>query len=364
MASRFLQAPLEAQIRTAVVQPIPQQRPGLDQGFMAELQGFAAVLSAGAGDQAHGRAGKALNHAPRRRRILAVGDHLMQTHTASGVAAAFAQLYQIEKQAPGDALVFFREASQDAVGLLRQGASHPADLAQGCGCRLPPQQALPDAQQGELQQWQGAIAAQALLHQQVHGGGIQWPAAPLGRQADGVLQALLGEGRHKHALGLDELVEGRIGLGGAEKIAAKGHQHRHLAGAIRRRPQQVGQERLAYGGIRAEAVELLQLINHHYQRPHIGLGQQGGDALKPVVLSGAIGQGQLLGELAGFAHRSRVVRGDAGQHAGQRLQRLAARYQQRNPRLGPAPRGPARQLRHQPRPHQRRLARTGGAVDH
>ena len=67
MASRVLQAPLEAQIGAAAVQPLPQSRPGLNQGFMGELQRFAAVLAAGAGDQAHGRAGEALNHAPHRR---------------------------------------------------------------------------------------------------------------------------------------------------------------------------------------------------------------------------------------------------------------------------------------------------------
>ena len=97
-----------------------------------------------------------------------------------------------------------------------------------------------------MQQRQGAIAAQALLHQQVHRGWIQGPAAPLGWEADGVAQALLGECRHKHTLGLDQLVKGRIGLGGAEKIAAQGHDHRHLAGAVRRCPQQIGQERLAH----------------------------------------------------------------------------------------------------------------------
>ena len=105
---------------------------------MAELYGFAAVLAAGAGDQAHGRARKTLDHSPRRRWILAMGDHLLQTHTSAGVAAAFAQLHQVQKQAPGGALVAFREAGLDAVGLLRQGASHPTDLAQSFGSQLPP----------------------------------------------------------------------------------------------------------------------------------------------------------------------------------------------------------------------------------
>ena len=110
-----------------------------------------------------------------------MADHLLQGHATAGVAAAFAELHQVEKQAPGDALLAFWEAGLDAFGLPRQGAAHPADLAQGFGCRLPPQQPLPDAQQGELQQGQRAIEAQALLHQQVHGGGIQGPAALLGR---------------------------------------------------------------------------------------------------------------------------------------------------------------------------------------
>ena len=106
------------------------------------------------------------------------------------------------------------------------------------------------------------------------------------------------------------------------------------------------------------------MIHHHYQGPHVGLRQQGGDALQAVVLAGAIGQGKFVSKLAGFAHRRRVVGGDAGQYTRERLQRPAARHQQGNPRLRPSPQGPARQFRHQPRPHQRRLARTGGAINH
>ena len=153
-----------------------------------------------------------------------------------------------------------------------------------------------------MQQGQGAIAAQALLHQKINGGGIQGPTAPRRRQADGIAQTRLRQGRHEDALGLDQLVQGRIGLGGAEKIAAQGHHHRHLAGWVRRRPEQIGQKRLAGGRLRAEAVELLQLVHHHHQGPHIGFRQLSGDPLQAVEGAAAIGQGQLLRKFACFAH--------------------------------------------------------------
>ena len=112
---------------------------------MGELQGFGAVLAAGAGDQAHGRAGEALNHAPHRRWILCVADHLLQSNATAGVAAAFAVLHQIEKQASGNTLIFGGEAGLDAVGLPRQGAAHPADGPERLRRGLAFQQPLPDA---------------------------------------------------------------------------------------------------------------------------------------------------------------------------------------------------------------------------
>jgi hypothetical protein len=118
----LLQAALEAQIVTVCGEPVLQPGPGLNQRFVAEFQGFLLPLiprCTGAGDEPHIRVGKTLDHSPHGCRIFAVGDDLCQQHAATGVAAAFPQLHQAEKQALGDALLVGAQALVELVGFSR-----------------------------------------------------------------------------------------------------------------------------------------------------------------------------------------------------------------------------------------------------